>query len=243
MELAGIPVHTQIMPGLPLDQIHEFLEEQAIDLVVLCSRGQISCRPRAQRSMALQVLQQSSVPVLILQETLEQSGTLYPRDARPVRLLVPLDGSALAETVIAPAAFLASALSAPLCGRLHLIRVLPSSDFTESGGVIGQRKKRARDQAQAYLQAQSQVLSEGAMGQLHLSVTTSVLLHPNVAETIVQVAEAEQHDGETAESVLKETHLPFLVVHPPLAERKGALAGSMRDHYRDREERETDAGI
>ena len=158
-----------------------------------------------------------------------------------MRLLVPLDGSALAETVLAPAAFLAAALSAPSCGRLHLIRVLPSSGFTEAGGASGRLKQRARDHAQAYLQAQSQRLREGAMGQLSLSVTTSVVFQSNVADALVQVAEATQPDAETAEAgercdiialsthglsglshprigstaarILQEVHLPVLVVH------------------------------
>lgn len=264
IELAGIPVRTRIMPGLPLDQIQAFLEEQAIDLIILCSRGRISCRPRAQRSMALQVLQQSSVPVLVLQETLGENGTLYPRGACPVRLLVPLDGSALAETVLVPAAFLASALSAPLSGRLHLIRVLPFSDCTEAEGVIGRIKKHVKDHAETYLQTISWMLGKGSLEQANLSVTTSVVLNPNVADAIVQVAEATQREGamtetgegcdiialtthglsgayhprtgSTAERILQEAHLPFLVV--PGLEDKRHGQGNIQPLARTQEESE-----
>lgn len=251
MEAAGIPVRTHVMPDLPLEQVHTFIEGQAIDLVVLCSRGQISFRPRTQRSMTQQVLRQSPVPVLVLQETCGQSGTLYPRDARPVRILVPLDGSALAETALPPAAELSAALSAPLSGMLHLVRVLPSANVLGATEVIGQLRGRVRDDALAYLQATSQAPLCSAIGQLPLSVTTSVLLQPDVAEAIVRVAEAKPQNaetgggcdiialtphgrsghrhpsmGNTAERILQETRLPFLVVPPPLDERKGGKAGS-----------------
>ncbi|HEU5380996.1 MAG TPA: universal stress protein [Ktedonobacteraceae bacterium] len=200
MDLTGIPVHTHIMPGLPLDRIHTFLEEHAIDLVVLCSRGQITCRPRIRRSMAQQVLRQSSVPVLVLQETCELSGTLSPQGAHPVRLLVALDGSALAEAVLQPAALLSAALSAPLCGALHLVRVLPVSDVMRMGEGTRRHWKRARDHALAYLETLSQKLQEGDIGQLHLSVTTSVLFHSHIAETLVNVAEARQQDTRATEA-------------------------------------------
>ncbi len=254
LEMAGIPVHIYIIPALPLHDIHAFIESQHIDLVVMCSRGQISVRPRIQRSMAQQILQQSSAPVLILQEIYEQSGTLYPRNARPVRIMVPLDGSVLAETALAPAAYLAAALSAPEHGQLHLVSVLPFSDIQKNGEVSRFLKQRARNHLQAYLHTTGQALHEGAIGQLQLSVTTSVLIHPDVAEAIVRVAEMKQQGiqmaeaeavcdiialtthgrsglqhlriGSTAECILQRTHLPFLVVHPPLAGQKENRARS-----------------
>ena len=195
MDVAGISAQTHVMPDLPLEQIHAFFQEQAINLVVVCSRGQISFRPRAQRSMVMQILRQSSVPVLVLQETHEQSGTLYPRDARSVRILVPLDGSALAETALRPASELSAALSAPVPGMLHLVRVLPSSHVRGAEEAERRLREHARYDAQAYLQATSQALHSNAIGQLSLSVTTSVLFHPDVAEAIVRVAEATGKAG------------------------------------------------
>lgn len=244
MDMAGIPAQTHVMPDLPLDQVHAFFQEQAISLVVVCSRGQISFRPQTQRSMVMQILRQSSVPVLVLQETHEQSGTLYPRDARPVRILVPLDGSALAETALQPASELSATLSAPGPGMLHLVQVLPLSPHGQEAAETTKRlRDYARDNAQVYLHATSQSLRRNAIGLSPLSVTTSVLFHPDVAEAIVHEAKAKHQSanmaearaacdiialtshgrsgpnhsrvGGTTERLLRQTHLPFLIVPPP----------------------------
>ena len=252
MDMAGISAHIHVMPHLPLEQIHVFIEEQAIDLVVLCSRGQISSRPRWQQSMALQILRQSSVPVLVLRETSGCSGTLYPRDARPVRVLVPLDGSAMAEAALSVAATLSTTLSAPLPGMLHLMRVLPLMEKPDAIEALKRLKQHARDDAQAYLQATSRALQNRAMRQPPFSITTCVLFHPEVAKAIVDTAEAKQPGaetmdtndqcdlialasrgrggtnpssiGNTAERILQQTSLPFLVVPPLPTERAGDKA-------------------
>lgn len=254
MEVAGIPVQTHLLPGLALQHMHAFIEEQGVDLIVMCSRGQIPFRRRAQRSMAWQVLQESSVPVLVLQETFGQEGTLSFQGARPVRIMVPLDGSVLAETALPPAADLSAALSAPSRGTLHLVSVLPFSSFSEVEETSPSLAQRAWNNRWAYLQATSQALREGIIGRSNLSVTTSVLTHPDVAEAIVHAAAMKRHGvetdhaeavcdiialtthgcsglrhlrvGSTAERILQETHLPLLVVHPALGERQASKTGA-----------------
>jgi nucleotide-binding universal stress UspA family protein len=249
LEVAGIAVQTHLLPGLAFPQLQALIEEEGIDLIVMCSRGRISFRPRIQSSMAWRVLQQSHVPVLVLQETFGQEGTLSYHGARPTRIMVPLDGSELAETILVPAAYLAAALSAPEPGTLHLVNVLPCADWPRTGERINTLRARAWRGRLAYLQATGQALLAGEMRHAKLSITTTVLTHPDIAERLVRAAELEQRGGEdacnilaltthgrgglchpriggTTERILQEAHLPFLVVHPPLDKRPASQVGS-----------------
>src|SRR5258708_21916857 len=73
-------------------------------------------------SVGQQGVRHRPVPVLVLNE----HGVLppVPDAARPLRVLVPLDGSELAESALEPAAQLIAALTAPAQGELHLLRVV-----------------------------------------------------------------------------------------------------------------------
>lgn len=68
---------------------------------------------------------------------------LHPLGMRPVRVMVALDGSSLAEASLLPAAYLSTALSAPLPGALHLVRVLPLAWLNEDDEVVIAAKKKA----------------------------------------------------------------------------------------------------
>ncbi|HEY6407650.1 MAG TPA: hypothetical protein VIY29_09300, partial [Ktedonobacteraceae bacterium] len=73
--------------------------------------------------MAQKIARYSAMPVLALHEKGPLLVGPHP-DNRPLRALVPLDGSTLAKTAIEPAAQLMAAIAAPGQGTLHLMRVL-----------------------------------------------------------------------------------------------------------------------
>lgn len=241
LELAGITVQTHVLPGLAFAQVQTLIEEEQIDLVVMCSRGQIPFRPHTRSSMAWRMIQQCHVPVLVLQETIDQQGTLSYRSTRPIRIMIPLDDSSLAETVLAPAACLAAALSAPEPGMLHLVSVLPFADVSQAGERIDSLRARIWKDRQAYLQATACLLCEGERKHLNLSITTAVLACPDVTEALISATEIRQpaeaacdilaltthgrsglhhlRIGSVTERLLQETHLPFLVVHPSPGQR------------------------
>lgn len=242
LEQMGIASQAHVLPGLAFPQLQALIEEQGIDLIVMCSRGRISFRPHTQSSMAWRMLYQCHVPVLVLQETFGPEGTLSYRDGRPLRILVPLDGSVLAETVLAPAASLVTAFSAPETGTLHLVSVLPFAPVLQARERVSALRERIWHDRLAYLQATAHALYAEDGEHPGLSVTTSVLRHSDVAETLVRAAEMKQLEKETAQTeracdliavtthgvsglhhlrigsitarLLQETHLPFLVVHP-----------------------------
>jgi nucleotide-binding universal stress UspA family protein len=89
--------------------------EVGADLIVLCTHGSGGVRHLLFGSVAQQVLKHGTVPVLLV-----RASESVPQPFRPVRLLVPLSGTAVSELAAEPARELASLLGA----SLHLVMVV-----------------------------------------------------------------------------------------------------------------------
>lgn len=145
------------------------------------------------------------------------------------KIVVPLDGSQLAERALAPAMALAQAsrgqlilFRAPLREKLQL---LEARDLLASGGLGAEEAlQQARHQAQAYLDALVQQTSPAGFSIRPLMVEGAV------ADIIIDVAATEQADlivisshgysgltrwvmGSVTERVLHSAPCPVLVIH------------------------------
>ncbi|HET8850974.1 MAG TPA: universal stress protein, partial [Ktedonobacteraceae bacterium] len=152
------------------------------------------------------VARNSPVPVLVLREGGSLPADSYKRDVHPLHVLVPLDGSSLAEMALIPAGQLSAALSAPAHGALHLVRVLHLPSMHEYGqdDSLAEAKKQSMLQAHAYLGAVEQKLREGiahdksglyregSLAGLKLQVTSSVVVDTDVAGALIGVAEVSE---------------------------------------------------
>lgn len=198
-DLKGIGIRTEALTGTPAQTILLFAQLQHVDLIVMCSHGFTGSKRWWLGSVAQHVARHSSAPVLVLHE----GGPIpiaRPEDApRPLRVLVTLDGSPLAEAALLPAAQLCASLAAPARGVLHLTRVLRLLPIREEedGGSIAKMNEQAISDARAYLHAVAQRLQEGEAARLDLTVTSSVVVHSDVADTIIRVAE----HGEFVEDI------------------------------------------
>lgn len=94
------------------------LREAAADLVVMSTHGRGGLRRTILGSVADRLMRTAEVPVLLIPPRCEVSW-----GARPPQILVPLDGSPLAEQALDPAAGLATLLDA----EILLVRALPPS--------------------------------------------------------------------------------------------------------------------
>src|SRR5437764_2651197 len=111
--LSGIRISTEIACGLPPQYILAAARSGEVDLIVLCSHGRTGFTRWVLGSVAHTLAHESTVHTLILRES-EPASLLSRSDAtRPLCALVPLDGSALSETALIPAAGLVAALAAP----------------------------------------------------------------------------------------------------------------------------------
>jgi nucleotide-binding universal stress UspA family protein len=129
-----------------------------------------------------------------------------------LRVLVPLDGSAVSETVIVPAALTAAGLSAPGQTAMHLIRVMDALERVfmpeRPGGTAqfgAEVRERALREGSAYLSAVVERLHAAVPRDLDVEVTWSVIASEeyaasgaDVARAILDAAEAGELAGDGA---------------------------------------------
>ncbi len=233
-DLSGIKVETAVEIGSTTSMIISAAGFEHGDLIVLCSHGETGLKRWVFHSVAVQAMRHSPVPVFILNE----QGAIRPLDhlTRPLHILVPLDGSTLAESALTPVAQLVAALSPTGNGTLHLLRVvdvpLLNGSMRDQALIDARAREHASTEAQGYLDGIVKRLQEENQGNLQASFTTSVNLGPDVPGTIIQQAGAEHCDmialathgrsgltrllmGSVAEGVVGHTTLPLFVIRSP----------------------------
>jgi nucleotide-binding universal stress UspA family protein len=249
-ELAGISVEIMALFGSPAQAILSAASTYPADLIVMCSHGSTGLKRWVMGSVALKLARYSPVPVLILRQ--DGSIPAYPRSdaTRPLRVLVPLDGSVLAKAAVLPAAQLVTALAGQGASALHFVRVVklpPDIEEQSREGLDPVLREQVLHKAKIYLDSIVRQLREGPLVGTKLSITWSVVIENDAAEGITSVAEnGEDAEGAGAfggcdiiamathgrgglqrwamgsvtERVLGLTRLPVLVVRPHEAETK-----------------------
>jgi nucleotide-binding universal stress UspA family protein len=236
--LKGINTEIKTLTGSAVPIIEEFANSGQVDLIVMCSRGNIGFKRWRSGSTALQLARHGQIPVLVLHQGGTQPNTPFPDRLRPLRsitAMVALDGSAFAEAAIEPAANLVEALASPVQGMLLLTRVVPLAEARTTSST----RERALEEAQAYLDEVVQAYTR--LAKKHgVVLATSVALGRDVATTLIRAAEQGEEAGgkrlsghcdliavtmhgrsglermalgSVTEHVLGATKLPLLVVH------------------------------
>lgn len=238
-EMAGLPVfasvrtETDVLLGSPAQTILEAAAEKHADIVVMTSHGRTGFSRWMLGSVAQQVAQHAPVPVLVLREHGPALAGGHPDIEHLPRLLVPLDGSPLAEAALEPAADLAIGLSSQ--PALHLALVVSPYEAIEEN----MPEVLAVDGARDYLATTAARLKRAHPA---LDVTWSVGVGADVAEGLIRIAErgddtesagvfggcdaiaiathgrtgfARWALGSITERVLHGTKLPLLIVRPP----------------------------
>lgn len=207
-----------------------------VDLVVMCLQGETFLNHWLFKHIPRHAIRRSSVPVLVLNE---QGKLLDTLDAtHPFHVLIPLDGSALAEAVLEPIAQLLTALTLP--EQKVIVQLLDIIDAPHMKGY-----ERTRDQAVAYLTTVTERIQRE--WSFKPTVISSILLNSEVSETILHQAErvADAHapagcdliamsthsrdgilrlvHGSVTEQVLGSTRFPLFVVTPALSKQYAPL--------------------
>ena len=240
-DLVDIETEMDVAAGAASSIIFSTARFEHVDLIVMCSHGETGLKRWVLGSVAQQAVRHSPVPVLVLNE----HGIVPPALAavHSLRVLVPLDGSALAEAALEPAAQLIAALAAPAQCELHLLRVvdLPSAygRMKSQVHISDSMQEEARQEAQTYVQALTARLRETPpLAACQPGVTSSVVVSTDVAGTIIKLAEqtadAQSYSGydviamathgrgglrrlvmgSVTEHLLGSTKLPLLIVRP-----------------------------
>ncbi len=222
--LSGIRVESYASVGSAALQILEVATAHSADLIVMSSHGRTGLARWVLGSVAQHIVRHADVPVLVVRQhetpmeraTTEAAGTAtrpVPSSAAappaagttPVRILVPLDGSQVAEAVLEPAAAIALALAAPSTqdagassATIHLMLVVSPYYAVPDN----QPFTLLMDGAKAYLAHTADRLSAA---HPRLTVTWRVAVAGDAALTIVRVAEhgedAAGPHGESLEGV------------------------------------------
>lgn len=238
--LSGIRTETMVLTGSPALAILDAIVLRRIDLVVLTSHGRTGLGRWALGSVAQHLARHATVPVLVLREHSASSLEVPPDAPHHFRILVPLDGSWLAEAALEPAAALARALNAPAQGALYLVIVLlpyvadaeylPEAFAKQGAGdYLGKTAER--------LKAEHVGLRVTWTIQEQLDVASAILRTAEESSDLESVDELAGYDviamathgysglkrwmiGSITERVLQSASIPLLIV-PPLAQTEG----------------------
>lgn len=236
--LEGLSIEIRVTEGHVTADILDIARDEHCDMIVICSHSRSGLNRWRLGRVAEQVARHSTVPVLVM----PPDDNLMPDASAtaPVRILVTLDGSELAEAAIQPAVDLANALAKPEQITIHLLQVV---DFfaammeeedrakTAPPETIG-AEEHVLEMARAYLQARAESIQQANPG---VTVTTVATLGADTAKMICDTAGGTpRYDyiamathgrgglqrwalGSITERVLHVAHLPLLIARSPVA--------------------------
>lgn len=194
--LEGIGTVPIIAEGAPALHILMEAKDHEADVIVMCSHGDTGLKRWLLGSVAEKVVRHSPIPVLVLREGTGVLAETSPEERYATRILVPLDGSSLAEEALIPAAHLSAALSHPLPAELRLVQILPLiqwwKDTTKHAAPHDLDTDEYREdvaEAQAYLDGVALRLRTGDLATMPLQISTRVALASDTAGMIVDTAE------------------------------------------------------
>ncbi len=205
----AVPVDTAVLVGAPAPTIITYAGEHAIDLIVMSTHGRSGLTRWSFGRVADKVLRRAPCPTVILRSR----QAIVPENIR--RILVPLDGSALAEQVLLPTQVVAQAARA----EIVLLQVVD----TASSFWLTQEEKVDLEPARTYLEGvRARLAAAGVAACLEVTIGP-------VAEAIVDYADAHAIDlivlsslgssgvqfwvfGNVAERVMRAANCATLVI-------------------------------
>ena len=231
--LEGLEVTTSVVQGDPATAILEYAQQEEADLIVMSRHGKGDEKRWLLGSVAQKVARHSQVPVLVFRE--EGTPDTFST-SQEMAVLVPLDGSALAEEALQPAIELSHAFSPSGTATLHLLCVIPL--FVYHSGIDLEGSPLLED-AQRYLKELEERLLRECPPSMRLHLTSSLRCDIEVAQAILDESEkvhlADQHTpgceciamathgrkglarwamGSVTERVLSGARRPLLIVRP-----------------------------
>jgi nucleotide-binding universal stress UspA family protein len=195
LELDGVTIQTVVMHGPAIHTILAYTKQEHVDLIVLCSHGHTGIKHWALGSIAHKITHSSPVPILVIRD---RGQKLTLTTAHPLRAIVALDGSPLAESALSPAAHLVQALSAPAQGTLLLTRFVkpPSAEeemlyrqLTLNPHLVSNEQELSLD----YLRSVKKRLEHTFVGNSALKVLYTVQTSKDIAHALTTLAEHGQN--------------------------------------------------
>ncbi len=216
-------VTATLVHGLGVDGILQEVKTTATDLVVMTTHGRGPVSRFFLGSVADELIRRAPVPVLLVRPHVPADGPASEPGLAPepavAEVLVPLDGSALAEHALGPATDLARLMDAT-CTLLRVIRPGPEAP----GRPAEETEPEARDYLEriaARLRVQDLQVQTRVATASHAA---EAILHENAARTDGVIALATHGRGgvrrmllgSVADKVIRAGSTPVLVCRPSL---------------------------
>ena len=234
-EKANVPVTIAVHHGEVAATLCDLLERGEADLAVLATHGRGALGRVWLGSVADEMIRHSSSPLLLVRP--EADAPDLDREPDLTRMLLPLDGTPLAEQILEPAVALAGLIPG---AEVILVRAIHALVPAEAVPDTRDSEKEARtlvgqlDAMQARLREEAQRYLDGVAGRLQargLRARTEVVAEDHPAVAILREAERqragvialETHGrrglarlilGSVADKVVRGAHVPVLVHRP-----------------------------
>jgi nucleotide-binding universal stress UspA family protein len=228
-ESQGIKVSGEVMVGSPAEEILRYADENDIDLILMATHGRSGISRWVMGSVADRVLRSSRIPVLLVRAGIPQD---IANNEWPSTMLVPLDGSGLAELVLPHVVALAKQPNARTTEVTLLMTCelvvprFPSPESVASWGEIAAKDMmKSKSSARKYLARIEKQLNDSGVK------VSSEVLDGQPAEEIIHYASKKAFSlivmathgrsglsrwayGSVAEKVLLAASSPILLVRP-----------------------------
>jgi len=230
----GVSVAASIREGNVAEEIRTHVAAAGVDLVVSTTHARGPMGRFWLGSVADQLVSDLPVPVLLVHPRPEAPD--FQREIVLKHILVPLDGSPLAEQILEPALNLGRLMDADYT-LLRVVRAIMPYPYEIEGATMGQMAQNLMDQidnVHEELKHEAHAYLEGAakkMGGPGVRVKTQVAVADQPAAAIVQQAVAPVTDtvclathgrhglsrlflGSVADKVIRNCTVPVLVFRP-----------------------------
>ena len=220
-----VRVSPRLLHGVVLDALEVDAQRTGADLLIMTTHGRGGIARAWLGSVADGLVRRVHIPVLLVRPEMDPPKPCDDPCIR--RVVVPLDGSALAEAVLEPAVEIARLAEA----RITVIQVLPPPYFFDTAEAQQAAPRtaelaRMREQAGAYL---ARVCGE--LAGRGIQATAQLLVDARPAHAIARYAQEAHGDlialathgrggatrlllGSVADKVLRTSPVPVLVLRP-----------------------------
>ena len=220
---SNVNVTASLERGPVVDALVGYARRHPVDLIVMRSHARGGMKRVWFGSVADGLIRESGIPVLIVRPP--SVATALESGMHMRRILVPLDGSALAEKALAPAVKLAKVEGAAIT-LLRVVTAWKQPAPGELASAIGPASALEVSEAQRYLDS---LLAWPEIGALR--VTRRVAISADPALTILETARTIEADlitiatrgrgalkrataGSVSDRVMREADVSAIVLHP-----------------------------
>jgi nucleotide-binding universal stress UspA family protein len=220
----GTPVDAKLLEGREVaDELVTYANEVETDMILMTSHGYSGFSRLWLGSVADEMIRRSTLPLLVIHPG-EGEGELEGVVSSVGHILIPLDGSKLAESVLGPAADLATATGA----RITLAHALSVPEGLGPRILSPVREKVERDlgDAREYLEATAEVLRQSGLEVATHAATgrvPAVAIASFAKQLDANVIALATHGygglrrtllGSVADKLLRVSEVPLLVMRP-----------------------------